>query len=333
MSRSSTGSRPSEASARMFELLSGLVAAEEGTRGQLARGDARHGRAVALSMARMHLTVGDSDSLRQSAEHLTDAEEQVRAVMARTRPPALRDGDLASAMSRLKADLEQRYGLSVDISWPATAYPCRWPARSRSTGSSRRRCSTSSSTPTSSGRRPRSWWTRTRSSRPSATPDPASTPPWCGRTRAARRPRPAARAGAARRRRLGDLLDARGRHGVAAAAAPRAAASGPDREGRVRDLRVDLTVERRGSAGGAAPEGWGVDLTVERGRVAPVALPPRGWGRRSGPTPLAQHGTVEREPRDAGHRWRQAGHAAQDIAVGRQVIGDGGHGLGCPRAP
>ncbi|HEU0132619.1 MAG TPA: ATP-binding protein [Mycobacteriales bacterium] len=110
------------ASAGMFELLSGLVAAEEGARGQLAA-ELHDTVAQSLGMARMHLAMGDSESLRSAQEFLDDAEEQVRAVMARTRPPALRDGDLASAIGFLRADLEQRYGLSVEVTWPATAHP------------------------------------------------------------------------------------------------------------------------------------------------------------------------------------------------------------------
>jgi signal transduction histidine kinase len=110
------------ASAGMFELLSGLVAAEEGARGQLAA-ELHDTVAQSLGMARMHLTVGDTESIRAAQDFLEDAEEQVRAVMARTRPPALRDGDLASAISNLKADLEQRYGVSVEVTWPTTAHP------------------------------------------------------------------------------------------------------------------------------------------------------------------------------------------------------------------
>jgi signal transduction histidine kinase len=110
------------ASAGMFELLSGLVAAEEGARGQLAA-ELHDTVAQSLGMARLHLAVGDDESLRSAQEFLEDAEEQVRAVMARTRPPALRDGDLASAIGHLRADLEQRYGVSVEVTWPATEHP------------------------------------------------------------------------------------------------------------------------------------------------------------------------------------------------------------------
>lgn len=110
------------ASAGMFELLSGLVAAEEGARGQLAA-ELHDTVAQSLGMARVHLALGEPESLRAAEEFLEDAEEQVRAVMARTRPPALRDGDLASAISHLRADLEQRYGLVVEVAWPTTAHP------------------------------------------------------------------------------------------------------------------------------------------------------------------------------------------------------------------
>jgi two-component system sensor histidine kinase UhpB len=110
------------ASAGMFELLSGLVAAEEGARGQLAA-ELHDTVAQSLGMARMHLAVGDPESLRSAQEFLEDAEEQVRAVMARTRPPALREGDLAAAIGHLRADLEQRYGVAVEVTWPTTAHP------------------------------------------------------------------------------------------------------------------------------------------------------------------------------------------------------------------
>ncbi|HEX8003385.1 MAG TPA: sensor histidine kinase [Mycobacteriales bacterium] len=110
------------ASAGMFELLSGLVAAEEGARGQLAA-ELHDTVAQSLGMARVHLALGEPESVRAAEDFLEDAEEQVRAVMARTRPPGLRDGDLASAITNLRADLEQRYGLSVEVSWPVTAVP------------------------------------------------------------------------------------------------------------------------------------------------------------------------------------------------------------------
>jgi signal transduction histidine kinase len=110
--------------AGVFEMLSGLVAAEEGARGQLAA-ELHDTVAQSLMIARGLLaasptTAGD---IARLSDYVEDAEEQVRAVMARTRPPALRDGDLASAVSGLRADFAARYGLVVAVDWPDTPYP------------------------------------------------------------------------------------------------------------------------------------------------------------------------------------------------------------------
>jgi len=108
------------ASAGMFELLAGLVAAEEGARGQLS---AELHDTVAQSLMAARSMLADEPGVSQAAELVAEAEEQVRAVMARTRPPALREGDLARAVAALRDDMENRYGLVVDLSWPNTAYP------------------------------------------------------------------------------------------------------------------------------------------------------------------------------------------------------------------
>ena len=109
------------ASAGMFELLSGLVAAEEGARGQLA---AELHDTVAQSLMTARSILSDVDgNVPQAAELVAEAEDQVRAVMARTRPPALRDGDLARAVESLRDDLLNRYGLVVGVEWPTQAYP------------------------------------------------------------------------------------------------------------------------------------------------------------------------------------------------------------------
>jgi signal transduction histidine kinase len=111
------------ASAGMFELLSGLVAAEEGARGQLA---AELHDTVAQSLTTAQVLLCDREnpySVQRASELIAEAEEQVRAVMARTTPPALREGDLARAVSGLRDDLRNRYALEVDLSWPAEAYP------------------------------------------------------------------------------------------------------------------------------------------------------------------------------------------------------------------
>lgn len=110
------------ASAGMFELLSGLIAAEEGARGQLSA-ELHDTAAQSLALARAELAVGDSEAIRRATDYVAEAEEQVRAIMSRTRPPALRDGDLASAVDMMRAELDQRYGLKVEVSWPSSAYP------------------------------------------------------------------------------------------------------------------------------------------------------------------------------------------------------------------
>jgi signal transduction histidine kinase len=112
------------AGAGVFELLSGLVAAEEGARGQLAA-ELHDTVAQSLMIAR-GLLAGNPTSAQDMSkltDYVEDAEEQVRAVMARTRPPALRDGDLASAVGALRLDMGARYGLHVQVSWPESPYP------------------------------------------------------------------------------------------------------------------------------------------------------------------------------------------------------------------
>lgn len=112
------------AGAGVFELLSGLVAAEEGARGQLAA-ELHDTVAQSLMIARGLIASGPSSpaELAKLSDYVEDAEEQVRAVMARTRPPALRDGDLASAVGGLRLDMNARYGLHVDVMWPDSPYP------------------------------------------------------------------------------------------------------------------------------------------------------------------------------------------------------------------
>ncbi|MCW2598231.1 MAG: periplasmic sensor signal transduction histidine kinase [Frankiales bacterium] len=112
------------AGAGVFELLSGLVAAEEGARGQLAA-ELHDTVAQSLMIARGLLAGSPSTpaEIAKLTDYVEDAEEQVRAVMARTRPPALRDGDLASAVGGLRLDMNARYGLHVAVEWPESAYP------------------------------------------------------------------------------------------------------------------------------------------------------------------------------------------------------------------
>jgi len=109
------------AGAGVFELLSGLVSAEEGARGQLAA--ELHDTVAQSLMVARSLLAADAPDLVALHDHVEDAEEQVRAVMARTRPPALREGDLASAVSDLRLDMQARYGLQVHVSWPSAPQP------------------------------------------------------------------------------------------------------------------------------------------------------------------------------------------------------------------
>ncbi len=111
-------------SAGMFDLLSGLVAAEESARGQLSA-ELHDTVAQTLMLARSVLSSPQLDAreLSNVTELVAEAEDQVRAVMARTRPPALRDGDLAQAVVALRDDMELRYGLKVDVEWPESPYP------------------------------------------------------------------------------------------------------------------------------------------------------------------------------------------------------------------
>ncbi|MDQ1695297.1 MAG: hypothetical protein QOJ03_650 [Frankiaceae bacterium] len=109
------------ASAGMFELLAGLVEAEEGARGQLSA--ELHDTVAQSLMTARSLLADPTSKVADAADLIAEAEEQVRAVMARTRPPALREGDLARAVAALRDDMENRYGLQVDLVWPQQAYP------------------------------------------------------------------------------------------------------------------------------------------------------------------------------------------------------------------
>jgi signal transduction histidine kinase len=112
------------AGAGVHELLSGLVAAEEGARGQLAA-ELHDTVAQSLMIARglLYASPSTPEQLAQLTDYVEDAEEQVRAVMARTRPPALREGNLASAVDGLRLDVKARYALDVHVVWPQSAYP------------------------------------------------------------------------------------------------------------------------------------------------------------------------------------------------------------------
>ncbi|HLZ36164.1 MAG TPA: ATP-binding protein [Mycobacteriales bacterium] len=113
----------------MFELLSGLVGAEETARGQLSA-ELHDTAAQSLMLAPSHLAAAtrerrglDWRELAAVADLVDEAEEQVRAVMAHTRPPALRTGDLATAVAELRDDLCARYALDVRFAWPTSPHP------------------------------------------------------------------------------------------------------------------------------------------------------------------------------------------------------------------
>lgn len=104
------------------ELLSGLVRAEEAVRGQLAA-ELHDTVAQSLAVARELLSSPTGDlPLPLLSDVVADAEEQVRALMARARPPALADGDLAQAVQALCSDLLMRYAFAVRLSWPSAPY-------------------------------------------------------------------------------------------------------------------------------------------------------------------------------------------------------------------
>jgi signal transduction histidine kinase len=115
-----TGSEMVELARTLEALLAGLVEAEEGARGQLS---AELHDTVAQSLSAARSMLADRINVDEAAELIAEAEDQVRAVMARTRPPALREGDLARAVGGLRDDMANRYGLEVDVAWPTEAYP------------------------------------------------------------------------------------------------------------------------------------------------------------------------------------------------------------------
>lgn len=130
--------RAAQSGAGTAALLAGLLAAEEGTRGQLAA-ELHDTVAQSLLLARSQLAgmaeeaggtgpAGAGAAARchdvaRVAELVAETEEQLRGVIARTRPPALRDGDLGSAVELLCDDFAHRYGLVVAVSWPPLPVP------------------------------------------------------------------------------------------------------------------------------------------------------------------------------------------------------------------
>lgn len=101
-------------------LLSELVRAEESARALLAA-ELHDTVAQSLTVALMGLGTGRELSHLEATESVRDAEEQLRAVLAKMRPPELSRGTLAEAVADLCGDLDRRYGTAVDVSWTSTA--------------------------------------------------------------------------------------------------------------------------------------------------------------------------------------------------------------------
>jgi two-component system sensor histidine kinase UhpB len=263
--------------AGVFELLSGLVAAEEGARGQLS---AELHDTVAQSLMLARSLLGDGTASAQDlavlADHLEDAEEQVRAVMARTRPPALRDGDLASAVAGLRDDVAARYGLRVVTSWPGQPHPL----------------------PLASAVTLYRFFQEAllnvvkhadvdvahlglavdddASSAPSATPGPGSTRRGAAAAGQARRARPAARAGAAVRRGAAGGERTGGGHRAHAPAAPhRRGPAGRRHVRRRRDLSLvgAASAQRQRGHPGRRQAGGGAEQVAPGAEVAHQLLP------------------------------------------------------------
>ncbi len=104
---------------KTFRLFTQLVRAEEATRAHIAA-DLHDAVAQTLSRALVELR---ADQQSAALGSLVDAEEQLRAVMARIRPPELADGDLARAVADLAGDLDSRYGVEVAVIWPEESLP------------------------------------------------------------------------------------------------------------------------------------------------------------------------------------------------------------------
>lgn len=109
--------------ARTRALLSQLVQAEESTRASMAA-ELHETVAQTLAQALQQLAAG---SIAAGRDSVADAEVQLREVLARLRPPALVEGDLAEAVRDLCGELEQRYGVFVDVRWPDQSVALSWP--------------------------------------------------------------------------------------------------------------------------------------------------------------------------------------------------------------
>ncbi|MDP9433241.1 MAG: histidine kinase [Actinomycetota bacterium] len=106
----------------MVSSLSQLTSADEGLRAQIAA-ELHDTVAQTLMLARAALAAaeGDAGQLRHVQDLIGEAEDQVRGLLSRARPLALRDGDLRAAVGVLCDDLANRYGLAVSVRWSPPA--------------------------------------------------------------------------------------------------------------------------------------------------------------------------------------------------------------------
>lgn len=112
----------SSATHNTSRLLAELVRAEEETRASLA-GELHDTVAQTLAQALLQLDPARPDGVGSGIEAVREAEDQLRAVLARIRPPQLAEGDLAAAVADLCAEMRARYAVDVEVSWPDVSLP------------------------------------------------------------------------------------------------------------------------------------------------------------------------------------------------------------------
>lgn len=111
----------SSVSENTSRLLAELVRTEEATRAQLA-GELHDTVAQTLAVALRQL---DAECPEHGAgvEAVREAEDELRGVLSRIRPPELSGGDLAAAIADLCSELRGRYGVTVHVAWPDVSVP------------------------------------------------------------------------------------------------------------------------------------------------------------------------------------------------------------------
>ncbi len=101
---------------RSARLFAELVRAEESARAFLA-GELHDTVAQSLNAALVLLRLPRPELHREGTELLVDAEDQLRAVLARMRPPELVERGLAEAIADVCGGLRSRYGVDVEVTW------------------------------------------------------------------------------------------------------------------------------------------------------------------------------------------------------------------------